>query len=121
MVAASGKSLISTDLAVRVPLGTYGRIAPRSGLAAKHFLQVGAGVIDPDYSGNVKILLFNHSKKDYIVKKGDRIAQRLLERIEIPLVQAVEKLPDTARGAAGFGSTGVEQPPVEADAHTPHI
>ncbi|MGV0951482.1 MAG: dUTP diphosphatase, partial [Azonexus sp.] len=116
-IKASDKALIPTDIAIRVPPGTYGRIAPRSGLAAKHFLQVGAGVIDPDYRGNVQILLFNHGKKDYIVKKGDRIAQLLLERIEHPPIQTVEDLPETTRGMNGFGSTDSEQSPVAINAH----
>ena len=57
-----------------VPLGHYGRMAPRSGLAVKKFIDVGAGVIDSDYRGEVKILLFNFSNEDFEVKKGDRIA-----------------------------------------------
>ena len=59
-VPANGKMLIPTDLAIAVPRGTYARIAPRSGLAEKHFLSVGVGVVDADYRGNVKVLLFNH-------------------------------------------------------------
>jgi dUTP pyrophosphatase len=74
VVPANGRALIPTDLAMVVPQGTYGRIAPRSGLAVKHFLSVGAGVIDADYRGNVKVLLFNHGDLDFHVSKGDRIA-----------------------------------------------
>lgn len=58
-----------------------GRIAPRSGLAAKHFIDTGAGVIDADYRGEVKVLLFNHSDVDFPVKVGDRVAQLVLERV----------------------------------------
>lgn len=58
-----------------------GRIAPRSGLASKNFIDVGAGVIDADYRGQVKILLFNHSEVDFEVKEGDRVAQLVLERV----------------------------------------
>lgn len=57
-----------------IPDGFYGRVAPRSGLACKNFIDVGAGVIDSDYRGEVKVLLFNFSKNDFEVKKGDRIA-----------------------------------------------
>lgn len=57
-----------------MPIGTYGRIAPRSGLAVKHSICVGAGVIDNDYRGEVKVLLFNHSDVDFAVHRGDRIA-----------------------------------------------
>jgi dUTP pyrophosphatase len=73
--------LVDTDIAISVPAGTYGRIAPRSGLASKHFIDTGAGVIDADYRGQVKVLLFNHSDKDFEVKEGDRIAQLVLERV----------------------------------------
>lgn len=64
-----------------MPAGTYGRIAPRSGLAVKNFIDVGAGVIDADYRGQVKILLFNHADVDFEVKEGDRVAQLILERV----------------------------------------
>jgi dUTP pyrophosphatase len=83
-----------------------GRIAPRSGLAAKHSIQTGAGVIDADYRGQVKVLLFNHGENDFEVKEGDRIAQLVLERIYTPEVVAVEELEESVRGAGGFGSTG---------------
>ena len=102
-----GKVLVSTDLSIATPEDTYGRIAPRSGLAAKHFIDTGAGVIDADYRGEVKVLLFNHSEKDFEIKVGDRIAQLVLERIYTPEVMEVENLEESVRGAGGFGSTGV--------------
>ena len=74
-------TLLHTDIAIAVPKGTYGRIASRSDLAAKHHLAVGAGVIDADYLGNVKVLLFNRGTLDFHVSKCDRIAQLLLERV----------------------------------------
>ncbi|KXZ41934.1 hypothetical protein GPECTOR_240g576 [Gonium pectorale] len=107
VVPARGKALIKTDLAIRVPPGTYGRVAPRSGLAVKNFIDTGAGVVDEDYRGNVGVLLFNHSDEDFVVKMGDRIAQLVLERITTPDVEEVEELDSTQRGAAGYGSTGV--------------
>ena len=107
VVPVNGRALIPTDLAMLVPKGTYGRIAPRSGLAFKHFLSVGAGVIDADYRGNVKVLLFNHGDLDFHVSKGDRIAQLLLERIESPPVVITTALTPTQRGVQGFGSTGL--------------
>ena len=64
-----------------MPDGTYGRIAPRSGLASKHFIDTGAGVIDADYRGEVKVLLFNHAESDFEVKEGERVAQLVLERV----------------------------------------
>ena len=74
-VAARGKAVIPTDLKVAVPHGTYGRVAPRSGLAAKNFIDVGAGVVDEDYRGPLGVVLFNHAEVPYQVKQGDRIAQ----------------------------------------------
>ncbi|KAI5466435.1 dUTPase-like protein [Mariannaea sp. PMI_226] len=105
-IPARGKALVSTDISMAVPEGTYGRIAPRSGLAAKHFIDTGAGVIDADYRGEVKVLLFNHSDIDFEIKEGDRIAQLVLERIYTPEVVEVQELAESVRGAGGFGSTG---------------
>ncbi|KAK5990879.1 Deoxyuridine 5'-triphosphate nucleotidohydrolase [Cladobotryum mycophilum] len=106
VVPARGKVLVDTDISIAVPAGTYGRIAPRSGLASKHFIDTGAGVIDADYRGQVKVLLFNHAEEDYQIKEADRIAQLVLERIVTPDVVEVEELEDSVRGAGGFGSTG---------------
>jgi len=80
-IPAHGRALVDTDISIAVPAGTYGRIAPRSGLAVKNFIDVGAGVIDADYRGQVKILLFNHADSDFEVKEGDRVAQLILERV----------------------------------------
>ena len=92
-----------------IPEGNYGRIAPRSGLAAKHSIDVGAGVIDSDYRGEVKVLLFNLSDTDFEVKPGDRIAQLIIEKYTMTEIQEVEgKLDDTVRGEGGFGSTGIQ-------------
>ncbi|EEH11214.1 dUTPase [Histoplasma capsulatum G186AR] len=106
VIPAKGKALVDTGLAIAVPDGTYGRIAPRSGLASKHFIDTGAGVIDADYRGEVKVLLFNFSDVDFTVNEGDRIAQLVLERIYTPEVVEVEQLEESVRGAGGFGSTG---------------
>ncbi|CAG8563108.1 12887_t:CDS:2 [Cetraspora pellucida] len=86
VVPAKGKALINTDISIALPEGTYGRVAPRSGLALKHFLDCGAGVIDADYRGPVGVLLFNFGDEDYKVKEGERIAQLILERIYTPEV-----------------------------------
>jgi deoxyuridine 5'-triphosphate nucleotidohydrolase len=106
VVPARGKALVNTGLQICVPNGTYGRIAPRSGLASKHFIDVGAGVIDACYTGEVLVLLFNHSDIDFKVSVGDRIAQLILESIVCPAVTEVTKLVITDRGSEGFGSTG---------------
>lgn len=108
VVPAKGRCVVSTDLAIEVPEGTYGRVAPRSGLAVKIGLDVGAGVIDRDYRGVVGVVLFNHGDYDFSIRKGDRIAQLILEKIdETSVVELVDELEDTIRGDGGFGSTGV--------------
>lgn len=82
-------------------------IAPRSGLAWKYSIDVGAGVIDADYRGPVGVVLFNHSEVDFEVKAGDRIAQLIVQKIVTPEVEQVDDLDSTVRGSGGFGSTGV--------------
>ncbi|XP_067871427.1 deoxyuridine 5'-triphosphate nucleotidohydrolase-like [Heterodontus francisci] len=106
VVLAQDKVIVKTDIQIAVPSGFYGRVAPRSGLAAKHFIDVGAGVIDEDYRGNVGVVLFNFGKKSFEVKKGDRIAQLICERICYPELEELKTLDETERGADGFGSTG---------------
>ncbi|KAK2847674.1 hypothetical protein Q7C36_009356 [Tachysurus vachellii] len=105
-IAPMDKAIVKTDLQIAVPSGCYGRVAPRSGLAAKHFIDVGAGVVDEDYRGNVGVVLFNFGKETFEVKKGDRVAQLVCERICYPDLQELETLDETERGAGGFGSTG---------------
>lgn len=108
VVPPHGKELIKTDLSLSIPEGHYGRIAPRSGLAWKNFVDVGAGVIDSDYRGNVSVLLFNHSDVNFIVNRHDRVAQLIIEKISLPEVKEVDDLDNTIRGDGGFGSTGVQ-------------
>ena len=74
MVPKQGMALIKTGISISIPYEHYARIAPRSGLAWKNFIDVGAGVIDEDYRGEVGVVLFNHSQEDFKVKRGDRIA-----------------------------------------------
>ena len=98
---------VPTGVAFTVPPGTYGRVAPRSGLSCKG-THVGAGVVDRDYTGEVKVLLFNMSKHDPIeILRGDRIAQLVITNISVPEVVEVSSLASTDRGDGGFGSTGV--------------
>ncbi|KAL7665933.1 Deoxyuridine 5'-triphosphate nucleotidohydrolase [[Candida] zeylanoides] len=108
VVPAQGQGLVATDISIIVPVGTYGRVAPRSGLTVKHGISTGAGVIDADYRGEVKVVLFNHSTKDFEIRKGDRIAQLVLEKIVMAEVKQIteEELLTTDRGSGGFGSTG---------------
>jgi len=99
-------ALVKTNISISVPSGTYGRVAPRSGLALKHGINVGAGVIDADYTGPVGVILFNHGSDDFKIAKGDRIAQLVLEKISNQPIIQVQDLTDTIRGKSGFGSTG---------------
>jgi len=98
--------LVPTGWAMELPPGCYGRIAPRSGLAARNSIDVAAGVVDPDYRGEVAALLCNNSDEPFRFAQGDRIAQLVAEKY-LP-VNAVEvtKLAETKRQGGGFGSTG---------------
>jgi dUTP pyrophosphatase len=101
-----GKAIVNTDLMVAIPQGCYGRIAPRSSLAAHHGINVAAGVIDQDYRGTLKIVLFNHAKFPFKISQGDRIAQLICEKIIYPQLVEVNSLETTERGEKGFGSSG---------------
>ena len=100
---------VATGIALQVPPDHYARVAPRSGLTLKNGLDVGAGVIDSDYIGEVKVIMFNHSDTHFNVVKGDRIAQVIFEKISTPYLNEVklDELVKTERGAGGFGSTGL--------------
>ena len=108
-IPVNGRALVPTDISLSVPKGTYGRIAPRSGLAVKHGITTGAGVIDADYTGPIGIVLFNHGDQDFQIREGDRIAQLILEQIADKPVIQVQELTQTTRGDKGFGSTGSQQ------------
>ncbi|QOI90289.1 deoxyuridine 5'-triphosphate nucleotidohydrolase [Pyramimonas orientalis virus] len=106
VIPPSSKQLIDTGISFTVPIGTYGQLAPRSGMSCKG-THVGAGVIDRDYTGHVKVLLFNlNTDNDVVIQKGDRVAQLLLKKISVCVVEEVEELSPSIRGAGGFGSTG---------------
>lgn len=106
VVPSLGRAAVPLGLSMQVPHGTYGRIAPRSGLAFKYGIDVLAGVIDEDYRSEVKVILYNTGERDYIVNPGDRVAQLILEKIETPSVAVVVDMDSTSR-TGGFGSTGV--------------
>ena len=108
VIPSKGKGVVQTGLAISLPSGVYARIALRSGLAIKKFIDVGAGVIDSDYPGEIGVILFNHSTVDFPVQVGDRIAQLILEKIKTPTVQKVIVLSATDRGSGGFGSMGLQ-------------
>ena len=109
IINAHSRALVATDLAIQLPAGTYGRIAPKSGLAVKAMIDVGAGVIDSDYRGNVKVLLINNSCDSFAVWKGDQIAQLIVERAYMGEAEMVDSLEETERGEGGFGSTGLKR------------
>jgi len=104
-VLAKSKCLIKTDIAVEIPKGYYGRIAPRSGLSWKKFTDIGAGVIDNDYRGPLGVVLFNHNSEILNIEKGDRVAQLIITPYITPDI-IVKELSTSNRGSGGFGSTG---------------
>lgn len=98
---------VPTGVSIILPDGVYGRIAPRSGLAVKYGVHIMAGVIDPDYIGEIKVVMCSLNGSIHEFKKGDRIAQLVLERCEVPPIVEVDYIPTTSRGDGGFGSTGL--------------
>ena len=108
VIKPNSSELIPTGLQVAIPDELEIQIRPRSGLAAKESIGVlnSPGTIDSDYRGELKIILFNHSNKDFIINNGDRIAQMVLVPIIKMEFEEVDSLPDTVRGQGGFGSTG---------------
>ena len=95
--------LIPTQIKLQIPLGHYGRLASKSGLAILHQLHVGGGVIDLDYRGEIMVLLINTASRVHPIKKGDPIAQLILEKISVPILTEVQQLPPTTRGVHGCG------------------
>lgn len=106
-IASCTCACVGTGLAIAVPVGTYGRIVPHSSLASKPLIDVREKVIDPDYRGEVKIVIFNHGKDPFVVRVGDRIAQIICEQIRMPLLEKTDDLDITLRGNGGFGSTDI--------------
>ena len=104
----SKNGVVSTGIAVGIEKGYYGRVASRSGLSFKHDIEVGAGVIDSSYIGEIKVKLYRHTYDDsyMIIKKGDRIAQLIITPCASPKIAEVSELDETSRGDSGFGSTG---------------
>ena len=100
------RAVARTGLAMAIPQGFYGRVAPRSGLAAKQGLDVLAGVIDSDYRGELCCVLYNTSDTSITLPAGCKICQLIVEKIITPKAVWVNDLDETARGAGGFGSTG---------------
>ncbi|MBP9778112.1 MAG: dUTP diphosphatase [Rickettsiaceae bacterium] len=108
VVKAGEIAIIPTGIAIALPEGFEAQIRPRSGLAAKFGITVlnTPGTIDADYRGEIKVILINHSSSDFVIERGMRIAQMVVARYEHIILEEVQSLEDTSRGAKGFGSTG---------------
>ena len=110
LVIKSGEiELVPTGIFVEIPEGYEGQVRARSGLALKYGISLpnGIGTIDSDYRGELKVILINHGKEDFVIKNGDRIAQIVFIKYEKAELEIVESLEDTERSEGGFGSTGV--------------
>ena len=107
-IAPNTPALIPTGISVAIPSDVEIQIRPRSGLAVKSSISVlnTPGTIDSDYRGELKVILFNHSKEEFVVRNNDRIAQIVLMPVLKIDFEEVDNLPDTLRGSDGFGSTG---------------
>jgi dUTP pyrophosphatase len=101
-------AMVPTGIAVAIPEGYAGLVAPRSGLAARHGLSVvnGPGVVDAGYRGEIKAILINHGPEPITLHRGDRVAQLVVVPVVNVDLQEVDTLPESDRGAGGFGSTG---------------
>jgi dUTP pyrophosphatase len=106
--------LVPTGLVLELPVGTEGQVRPRSGLALRHGVTLlnTPGTIDADYRGELKVILINHGQRAFTVEHGDRIAQLVVAAVLQAEIVEVAELSETTRGAGGFGSTGVSDPPV---------
>ncbi|MDV8008148.1 dUTP diphosphatase [Rhodococcus sp. IEGM 1318] len=103
------RTLVGTGIAIALPVGTVGLIHPRSGLAAKSGLSIvnAPGTVDAGYRGELKVCLINLDPATAIdIRRGDRIAQLVVQRVELPVFEEVESLDDTTRGTGGYGSSG---------------
>ena len=100
------RKLFKTNISTAIPHGYYGRIAPRSGLAYKHGIDVLAGVIDAGYRGDIGVILINFWPEDFAVNEGDKIAQFIIEKCHFVTWQEVDELGESQRGEGGWGSTG---------------
>ena len=106
IIPARGQAVFGTGLKVELPPGYKIKAESRSGLGRHHCIQVGAGVIDNGYRGEIGVILYNLGSKDYLVRKGDRIAQLCVERYVHPIFVEKDELSASARGITGWGSSG---------------
>ena len=107
-IAAGDRGLVPTGLCIAVPFGYEAQLRPRSGLALKHGITLPntPATIDSDYRGELQVILINHGSEPFAIHRGDRIAQLLVQKVEPVVFREVAALPESGRGAAGFGSTG---------------
>jgi dUTP pyrophosphatase len=107
-IAPGKRALIGTGWSFAIPKGFEGQVRPRSGLALRHGVTVlnAPGTVDADYRGEVKVVLANFGEEDYVVKRGDRIAQLVIAPVARAELRVVVSLAPTARGDGGYGSTG---------------
>jgi len=103
LIPPQGQRLVETGIAVGLLVDTYAYLAPRSGLASKKGIDLGGGVIDPDYIGEVKVIMINHSNNDCHMMEGESIAQIIIEKIDMSDTMEADKLDDTIQGEKGFG------------------
>jgi dUTP pyrophosphatase len=111
LILTKGKfSLVPTNLRVEIPLGYEIQVRPRSGLAANHGIGIlnSPGTIDSDYRGELKIILFNFGEKDFLIKRGDRIAQIVLAKVYRAILDESDNLDNSKRAEGGFGHTGLK-------------
>lgn len=104
------RALVPTGFAMAMPMELEAQIRPRSGLAFKHGITClnSPGTIDADYRGEVKVLLINHGAEPFTITRGERIAQMVFQEVPAVTIEEATELPDTVRGAGGFGHTGVK-------------
>ena len=102
--------LVSTGIKIMIPKGYEGQIRPRSGLALKHGITVlnTPGTIDSDYRGIVKVIIINLGEKEFVIQRGDRIAQLVFQKVFFPNFKIVQSLKKTKRGEGGFGHSGIK-------------
>ena len=107
-IAAGARELVPTGLCIAVPFGYEAQLRPRSGLALTHGITLPntPATIDSDYRGELQVILINHGTEPFVIHRGDRIAQLLVQRVERVVFREVAELPESGRGPGGFGSTG---------------
>ncbi len=107
VLSSDERKIVKTGISMKISVGYVGLIWDKSGIAVKGGIKTMGGVIDSNYRGDVGVILKNLSDEAYEIKKGDKIAQMLIQKIECPTIEEVDELDETERGEGGFGSTGL--------------